>query len=206
VKYTIASVKIEDGLLGSKNVTHLKVGFVKGAGPELVAGEKYLLHLSKHPNEGFQIVPWGSPVVSAKDEKAFERAAEEVRRVAAVLKQPEAALKAEKGADRAFAATVLITRYRTPPAGARDLGSEEVPEGESGLLLKALAEGEWNGDKDSPANVFAAFRLLGLSERDGWTPPKGGAGGIWDTYKKAYADWLAGAGKGYRVKKLVPKK
>ncbi|MEO2088281.1 MAG: hypothetical protein ABGY75_02130, partial [Gemmataceae bacterium] len=76
------------------------------------------------------------------------------------------------------------------------------------LLLKALADADWtSGDGPNGPNGFTAFRGLALTQRDGWTPPgvKAGANAI-EEYKKAYAAWLEGSGKEYRVKKLVPKK
>jgi hypothetical protein len=202
-KYTVASVKIEDGLLMSKNVTHLKVGFAKGGGPELAVGEKYLLHLRKHPTEGFEVVAAGVAPVSAKDDK-FKAAVAEVTKLSAVLKEPTTALKADKAADRSFAAAVLLTKYRTPPAGARNLTFEEVDADESALLLKAIADGDWAGG--GPLNAFGALRMLGLTDKDGWVSPKATGNAAAEEYRKAYTAWLADKGKGYRIKKLVAKK
>ncbi len=200
--FTLVNVKIEDGLVGTKNVTHVKVGFPKG-GAQLAAGEQYLLFLTKHPTEGFHLSPWNAVPIASKDEK-YKSAVAEVTKAAAAVKDPAAALKADKPADRGLAAVVLLTRYRTPPPNVRQLENEDLPEDESKLLLKALADADWAGE--SP-NGFSAFRGLALTPRDGWTPPgvKAGANAI-EEYKKAYSAWLEEKGKDYRVKKLVPKR
>lgn len=212
-KHTVVSVKIQDPLVLNKNVTHLKVGFVPGTADQLTAGGEYLLFLSKHPTEGFQVAPAGSPPVAVKDEAAAQAALAEAKRVGGVLSDPTAALAATKADDRAFAAAVLITRYRTPPAG-RGLEFEDLSAEESGMLLKALGEGDWAGDKAALAgnpsggvSVFTAFRMLGLTERDGWVSPK--ASDVTEmgaAYKTAFAKWLDGPGRNYRAKKLVAKK
>lgn len=200
--YAVVNVKIEDGLAGTKNVTHVKVGMPKG-GSQLAEGEQYLLFLSKHPTEGFHTIPWNALPIAGKDDK-FKSAVAEVTKAAVALKDPVAALKAEKAADRGLAAVVLLTRYRTPPPNVRQLENEDLPADESRLLLKALADADWTGE--SPSG-FSAFRGLALTPRDGWTPPgvKPGANAI-DEYKKAFAAWLEEKGKEYRVKKLVPKR
>lgn len=213
VKYTIANVKIEDGLLGAKSVTHVKVGFVKGVGAELAEGGQYLLFLSKHPTEGFYVMPARTPAVSAKDDEAYKKAVAEVKKVAAVVADPVAALKAEKAADRGAAAALLLGRYRARPQGGFD--EVELSAEESRLLLKGLADADWTSTPPDGTSPLAAFLSLRLTEKEGWKPSGGAspssirAGGGADVYaewKKAFAVWIDGPGKDYRVKKLVPKK
>lgn len=205
--FTVAKVKIEDGLTGTKNLTHVTVGFLKSGGPQLAEGEQYLFFLTRHPTAGLHLMPWNMVPIAGKDTK-FKAAVAEVTKAAAALKDPVAALKADKPADRGLAAVVLLTRYRTPPPNVRQLENEDLPEEESKLLLKALADADWtSGDGPNGPNGFTAFRGLALTQRDGWTPPgvKPGANAV-EEYKRAFAAWLEGKGQEYRVKKLVPKK
>lgn len=207
VKYSIANVKVEDGFIGTKNTTHVKVGFIANPrGGDLVAGGQYLLFLTKHPTEGFQVMPPMALPISAKNEAAYKKAVAEVEKAAVAVKDPVAALKTDKAADRGFAAVVLLTKYRTPPPGVvRQLENEDLTAEESKLLLAGLNDADWATDANGVSG-FTAFRGLALSQRDGWTQPgvKQGANVI-DEYKKAYTAWLGGAGKEYRVKKLALK-
>lgn len=213
VKYTVANVKIEDGLIGAKTVTHVKVGFVKGNGPELAEGGQYLLFLSKHPTEAFFIMPARTPAVSAKDDE-YKKTVAEVTKVAGTLADPVAALKAEKAADRGAAAVLLLNRYRGRVVGGFD--EVELSAEESRLLLKGLADADWTATPPGSTGAFAAFLSLRLTEKDGWklsptaktatSARVGGANDVYAEWKKAFAAWIDGAGKDYKVKKLVPKK
>jgi hypothetical protein len=209
VKYSIANVKIDDGLLGTKNVTHLKVGFVPNQrGTELASGGQYLLFLTKHPSEGFQVIPPMALPIPATDEAKYKKAVAEVEKAAAAVKDPMTTLKADKAADRGHAAVVLLSLYRTPPAGVvRLMDNEDLPADESKLLLDALAEADWATETHGISG-FSAFRGLNLTAKDGWTPPGVKPGvSVFDEYKKGFAAWRStAAGKEYRVKKLVPKK
>ena len=82
-----------------------------------------------------------------------------------------------------------------------------IPADESRQLLKALAEVDWS----KPANrdmiaPFQGFVFLGLTEKDGWVPPKVQPG---ENYTKvtqaAYVKWLDGPGKDYQIKQVVAK-
>lgn len=209
LKYSIANVKVEDGLIGTKNVTHLKVGFISAQrGTELASGGQYLLFLTKHPSEGFQIIPPMALPIPASDEAKYKKAVAEVEKAATAVKDPTAALKAEKAADRGHAAVVLLTMYRTPPTGSpRLMDNEDLSADESKLLLDALAEADWATETHGISG-FSAFRGLNLTAKDGWTPPGVKPGvSVFDEYKKAFVAWRGtAAGTEYRVKKLVPKK
>jgi hypothetical protein len=141
-----------------------------------------------------------------------KKAIEDVKKVAAVLADPLKALKSAKAETRTEAALVMVTKYRTPPTFVRDTEPVAIGPEESKLILKALAEGEWKARFDAP-NAYTAFNQLGLTARDGWTPPiivNPPAGqprpDYAAIYKDAFARWLDGPGKDYQIKKLVPKK
>jgi hypothetical protein len=234
VAYKVAVVKIETPLAGANNLTHLKVGFVPqppadrnppppgvvrppirrpGFGPvELKEGQEFLLFLAKHPESGFYVMPPMSPPVEVKDE-AGKKEVEGVKKVLAILADPMKSLKAEKPADRSFAAVVVITRYRSNSDFARGEPAQvPIPAEESKLLLKALAEGDWSQIDRAGPNPVQAFYSLGLTEKDGWVqpqPPRPQPGqppvNFNNLLKEAFVKWLDGPGKNYQIKKFVPK-
>ena len=122
------------------------------------------------------------------------------------------ALKSDKAETRTEAALVMVTKYRTPPQFVRDTEPVTIGAEESKLILKGLADGEWKGGRfGGPPNAFMAFSQLGLTEKDGWIPPAivnvpGQPPPDFAAIQKdAFTKWLAGAGKDYQIKKIVPK-
>jgi hypothetical protein len=226
VAHKVAVIKIEKGLLGAANVTHVKVGFVppadrgeppatgpgrpnRGFGPvNLTEGQEGAYFLSKHPSGEFYTI---NPLLRPLDpkEEGYKAQLEAVTKAAAVLADPAKALKAEKAADRFFAATVLIGKYRAYPVSGGAVETAKVPADESQLILKALAEGDWKANQTDPnaPNAPMAFGQLGLTPRDGFKFPQVKPGEDHAAkMKEAYTAWLAAAGKDYQINKLVPKK
>src|SRR5690349_11243173 len=73
VAYKVAVVKVEAGLAGADNLTHVKVGFVPVGGPPrgfgpvaLTEGQEGLFFLTKHPSGQFYTFNWMAPPVDAK--------------------------------------------------------------------------------------------------------------------------------------------
>lgn len=228
VDYKVAVVKVENGLIGADNTTHIKVGFIpappadpnspavppgrpgRGGLPAvtLAEGTEGLFYLTKHHSGKFYTI---NPIMAPVDAKAddYKKQVELAKKAAAVLADPAKALKADKADDRLFAANMLVNKYRTYPDGAEEVENVKVGADESKLILKALAEGNWKPDPmDANApNAFQAFSMLGLNEMDGWTYPmvKPGEDFI-DKTKDAFTAWQAGKGKDYQVTKIVAKK
>jgi hypothetical protein len=221
VAHTVAVVKVETNLAGAAEVTHLKVGFVPPAkpgpnakrrdprerpAPELKEGRQMLFFLTRHVDGAFYTMP---NTIFPVDGKAadFKAHVESVTKALAVVADPAKALAAEKAEDRFQAALVLVTKYRLYD-GTRDIEAVPIAADENKLILKALAEGDWRIDpKDVRLNGFLAVYRLGLGEADGWKAPIGKPGEEYsETTRKAFAAWLAGPGKDYRIKKFVPAK
>ena len=86
-----------------------------------------------------------------------------------------------------------------------------IPAEESKIILNALAAAEWKPGRFGTPNAFNAFNQLGLNKNDGWVqprivnvpgqPPVDYAAVMKETFTK----WLAGPGKDYVIKKVVPK-
>ncbi|MBY0455918.1 MAG: hypothetical protein K2V38_01125, partial [Gemmataceae bacterium] len=179
-----------------------------GAQPvNLTEGMEGLFFLTKHHGGDFYTI---SPLMPPTDAKAadYKAQVEQVKKGAAVLAEPVKGLKAEKAADRFFAAHVLVTKYRTYPETGGEVEIVKVPAEESKLILAAVAEANWQPDPNAPAapNPFQTFSQLGLTEKDGWKPAMVKLGEDFiDKSKEAFVAWLAGAGKDYQINKLAPK-
>ena len=219
VAHQVAVIKVESGLVGAENVTHVKVGFIPPAPDEPparpgrggfgsitpTAGMEGVFYLNKHHSGSFfaidfMFTPSLTGDVTYKDEVAL------AKRAAAVLSDPTKALKAEKPADRYFAAAVLVLKYRTP---AGESETVKVSVEESQRVLKALSEGDWKPDPNdaNAVNGYQVFAQLGLTEKDGWKYPAVKPGeDIFVKTREAFAAWLAGPGKDHQISKFVPKK
>ena len=230
--YKIAVVKVETGLSGADKLKEIKVGVFQPPKPkapvgkpvpirppggpaaavELKEGQQLLFFLTKHPSADFYLMPgFDAPVDITTD--AGKKTLEEVKKVTTVLADPMKALKSDKAEVRGEAAAVMVMKYRAYPQFGGQTEQVAIGADESKLILNALAEGEWKVARfgGSP-NAFTAFNSLGLTEKDGWIAPVIGtipgqpAPDYAAVYKDAFTKWLAGAGKGYQIKKVVPKK
>src|SRR5262245_29107475 len=122
-------------------------------------------------------------------------------------------LKSNKAEVRGETAALVVMKYRSYPAFGGETEQVAIPAEESKLILKALAEGDWKpGRFNATPNALTAFGYLGLTEKDGWIQPKivvvpgQPAPDYGAVMKDAFGKWLAGAGKDYQIKKVVPKK
>ena len=228
--YKIAVVKVETGLVGADKLKEIKVGVFQPPKPvpgkpvgirpprgpaaavELKEGQQVLLFLTKHPHADFYIMPGfgGAPVDVTTPEG--KKQLEEVKKVTAVLADPMKALKSDKAETRAEAAAVMVSKYRAYPQFGGQTEQVAIGAEESKLILKALAEGDWKAGRfGGPPNAFMAFSHLGLTEKDGWIPPvivnvPGQPAPDYAAIQKdAFTKWLAGPGKDYQIKKIVPK-
>ena len=233
--HKIAVVKIETPLAGAAGVTHLKVGFVPPplalpdsippAGgirppvrprpglqaPELKEGREYVFFLTKHPSGDFYLMPnMSPPIVGGTDEAKKE--VEKIKKVLAALADPVKGLKSEKADERFLTATTMVTKYRAIPNTGGAAAETPVPVEESQLILKGLLDGDWAKFDPDVMNGTAAFYTLGLTAKDGWTPPKQAPVKPGDpppnfnaVMKAAYAAWLAGPGKTYQLNRIVAK-
>jgi hypothetical protein len=226
--YKVAVVKVETALIGADKLKEIRVGVFQppkpppggprlGRGPaaayELKEGQQVLLFLNKHPHADFYIpAGWGAPPDLSTD--AGKKALDEVKRVAAILADPKKALTSDKPEARGEAAAVMVAKYRSAPAFGGDTEQMPIDADESKLILKALLDGEWKqeGRFGGPPGPFTASYQLNLTKADGWvepviapSPPGVAPPDFAGIRKDAFAKWLAGPGKDYRVKKLVPK-
>ncbi len=231
VAFKLAVVKVDQPLAGADALTHLKVGFVPpppppvaaGPGrpilpprrfgtPELKPGDQYVFFLNRHHEGTFYVMPFTSPPLDPKSENG-KTELEEAKKALAVAADPRKALTAASADDRAFAAAVLVTKYRSYPDTGGETTEVPLPADESRLILRGLAGGDWKASGRFAVGSFAAFNQLGLTPQDGWTPvrppppvPGQPPADFTAQTKAAFATWLDGPGKEYRVKRVVLKK
>ncbi len=198
IAYKVAVVKIDTGLIGADNITHVKIGFVATARPdpnaprpgggirpprgplpplELKEGQEMLFFLAKHPIGEFYVTPGMSPPVDVKNEQG-KKELEAVKKIAAVLADPMKGLKSDKADTRAETAVIMAMKYRAYPNGAAEVDQVAIDAEESKLILKSLTEANWNnnvrpapGDVGVAPNALQAFYSLGLTDKDGWKQP-----------------------------------
>jgi hypothetical protein len=214
VAHKIAVVKIETGLFGVENITHIKIGFVppnpalrRGPdNPDFKVGEEWLFFLTKNETGGFYTIPYLTPPVESKVTDYKDQVAI-VKNTLATIADPAKAMKAEKPEDRFNAALAILYKFRAVPEGTRETETITLSAEESRPILRALSEGKWKTERASSSlNGYSAFAMLGLTDKDGWKQPKVEEGkDFFEQMRVAYNAWLEGAGKDYRIKKLVPK-
>ena len=137
--YKVASLKIDDRVLGAAGLTILRVGFLaKDAPTALTPDMEGCFTLSRHNTADFYVLV--SRPVSKKD-AAYAAELDRVKKVALAISDPVAALKAEDLQDRFAAALYLSYRYQTPRVS---MDREPIPEEENKLILKLLTELPWN--------------------------------------------------------------
>jgi hypothetical protein len=233
IKYTMATVKISDGVAGAGKMTEIKVGFIappkpdpnakppvirpiRGGirSPQLKEGDEMLLFLAKHPTADFYIMPNMSPPLDISNEQG-KAEIEAVKNVVAMLADPMKGLKSDKPEVRGETAAVMIMKYRAFPTFGGEVEQVAIDADQNKLILKALSEADWSntvrpGMSRGP-NAVQAFYSLGFTEKDGWIAPvivnaPGAPPLDFNAVQKdAFTQWLAGAGQKYVIKKNVPK-
>lgn len=182
--------------------------------PELKVGQEALFFLSKHPTADFYIIPnMNNPVDVSTD--AGKKQLEEVKKITSIIADPMKGLKSDKADVRTETAATMVQKYRSYPMFGGEVDNVAINAEESKLILKALAEADWKQVRPGfgTPNPMNAFYQLGLTDKDGWVPPKfvrpqPGQPPVDFTavQKDAFVKWLAGPGKDYVIKKVVAKK
>jgi len=192
----LATVAVSAAYLGGVGKT-VEVGFFpppnRRPGVNLSKGQEALFFLRKHPtrkNTYLADSPYSAVLGAAPAIKDY---VSEAKALSALLADP---MKSLEGKDKATAAGLLVTRYRTAPVGAAPK-TEAVPAAESKLILAALADADWKveGRGVGPAN---AFSWLDPQPADGWTPPKDMA-----SFGDAARKWLRDNAGKYKMRRHV---
>jgi hypothetical protein len=212
IKYRIAVLKVNESIRGSEAGKFLRVAFypppvaqpgkpvlVTGGGGRinLEVGRDGLFMLTKHA-DGFYQPPLFYNIV-ASNQPNYEKEVAEARKLVKLLDKPLPGLKSEKAEERLLTAALLIFRYRTPTAGQAK--QEPIDADESKLILKAVAEADWNQPRKfgqlHPQELFFELRL---TKEEGWEMPRTATPQQLAQVSQA---WLREHGATYRIKKYV---
>jgi hypothetical protein len=160
LKYKVATVQIEDRVLGAGGITRIRVGYLANANgfaggihtpvaltatnggrpPGVVTvapGLEGCFALAKHPNADFYVVV-GAPTY--KKDSGFAKEVDRLKKYARTIDDPVAALKAKDLNDRFDAAQILLQRYLMPQGSSK---REPVPDEENMLLVALLTDLPW---------------------------------------------------------------
>jgi len=204
----IAEVEVTENLLGS-GLKKIRVGFYPVVGgrsgrvptmtPEL--GQEAFWILTAHPSKKDTFLMRNYfDMVQKKDNPDFTRQVDEIRRCVKLLKNPMLVLKGKDRDNRYLVMAMLVTRYRTVRTGMEKQAS--IPVEESKLLLETLADADWTGNTAGQSGYVAPlglFHRLGITDKDGWNPPKEFAQ-FSDHAKK----WLRDNAGTYQIKRFAP--
>ena len=185
VEYQVATVHVEELVLGGKGLKEIRVGFPAATGPirpglgrgrfSLSNGQEGLLFLVKHPTADFYLGQAYYDVITKASNKQFDKELAETRRCAKLLADPKAGLASKDPEERMLTASMLVSHYRPLRPSATPPKEEPIDADISKRILTILADNNWD-NKPTPDGAFITPRLifaqLGMKPADGWTPPK----------------------------------
>jgi len=111
-EFSIAIVKVEDGLFGTKGAKEIKVGFHRGENRRfpllnLKPGQESFFILTRQPGQDFYIMANFADVVAKDSKNAFFGSPDLVKRCAKLLTDPNKGLAAKDDGDRFLTAAML---------------------------------------------------------------------------------------------------
>jgi hypothetical protein len=236
MEYTIAVIKVESAILGAKDETHVRVGFPTAAaappagGPirpgvrplpavlpgrirpgfgvpqNLAADQEGCFFLTKAPMKEAEFLVLAPNAPYLPKSENFDKEVATVKACVATLQDPAKALKSKDDAERLTAASMLLTRFRQPPAGwngAVPLKQEPIDADLNKLILSALTDSDWTkADMNGPMNPMNAFYQLGITPEQGF-PPKDFNPATPADHQEAMKKWLKDNAGKFQIKKMV---
>jgi hypothetical protein len=220
-EFTVAVVKVEEGIYGAKGMTSIRVAFptplpeVPGPGPrpivrppirrfppiKLEVGQEVCLFVVKHPEEPFYTIQANTDILNKKDNPNFAKTLEPIKQAAKLLADPQTGFASKDAEERFLTAALLVVRYQTArPTASGQPKLEPISAEESKQILQALAEADWAKPLAGPQ--FMAITPLNifnrLQNKPGWTPPKD-----FRQFPDEAKKWLKANAETYRVQKYV---
>jgi hypothetical protein len=223
-EFRLASVHITMALHGLKGLTDIRVGFVAPQQPinrpmkdgglrphiriggmplvTLTKGQEALLFLTKHFEKNFYVFGYMG-VINKTNNPNYDKELAMVKRCVKLLEKPNAGLKSKDASDRLLTAAMLLQRYRTfPVGGGPQAKTEPIDAKQSKLILTVLAESDLSKyDQEIQVHPAGLFYRLGLTAKDGWTPPQD-----FKQTNDAIKDWLTKNADTYRIQRYVADK
>jgi hypothetical protein len=218
-EYIVAVVKINNGYIGTKGLTHIKVAFPPAppvpapdqpirpirpirpgfAPPKLEKDQEAILLLRKHHKEEFYVLQANTDIIDKKNADYAKSSAELVK-ISKAFSDPMSALKAKDANDRFIAASALLMRYKSQRPGATN--QEAVPAEESKLILLALAGADWTKPvRPGELTPQVAFYQLQLQPTDGWMQPAN-----FQEIPAAMQKWLKDHAESFKLMRFVAEK
>lgn len=165
--YKIARVKVNEVLVGDKELKEVKVGFFND---DLKPEKEACFILAPHYQQPFFIFRDIKVDLFTPESVNYGVWTKVLRSAGQCLAAPNAMLQSQEPRERLLTASILIQRYREP-----SLGMQTVPidAEQSKLLLRALRDADW-GKEDKPYRLHPQpiFLRLGIGASDGFNPPK----------------------------------
>jgi len=211
-KYKVAVVQVREVLKGAERLQTVRVAFQAAAPvviqprppikrpilprtPELKAGQETLLFLTKHFKEPvYQPVIMTGVVLRDPTGQAFTAEITQVKTKVRLLANPLESLRSRDAADRVQTAALLLGMYR----GSFGRQTELINADESKLILLAVADANWQANQFDPLSGRALFNQLGVTQKDGWTPPQN-----FQDFPAAAQQWLRQNAGTFRIHRYV---
>jgi hypothetical protein len=210
--YRIAVFRVTENFLGAKGQKTVRIGFpvppksgkpLYRYAPNFQPNQQGLFFLKKHFQEPFLVAPNYYDFINSNNNPTFIPQRDEVRVLARLLVDPLASLQSKNAEERLQTTAVLIARYRLAhgnvPAKPEPIAAEE-----SRLILRALADADWNKPrKFNEVSPVLLFGQLGIGLRDGFQPKTNLAP---NDYTAAMRAWVQEHAATYRIQRVVPTK
>ncbi|MFQ3652037.1 MAG: hypothetical protein SNJ75_17070 [Gemmataceae bacterium] len=200
----LATVEVNDQLLG-KVEKKVQVGFFPAMGRrpglQLEPNDTALFLVRQHPKlKNIYVAEMFYSAVREKENPTFKTQVEEAKSATKLLANPLKGLNSKDADERYLTAALLITRYRRATPGAK---LEPVPPAESKLILETLAEADWQprNPKFYSLPATSLFGQLGVTEKDGWTPPTD-----FNQYATEAKKWLKANAAKFKMQRYAPAK
>ncbi|MBY0233138.1 MAG: hypothetical protein K2W96_27965 [Gemmataceae bacterium] len=171
--FQVAEVEVTERLAGSVPGKKLKLAYLppgrRGTPFRVEKGKEGLLFLTRVHGTSYWRAEQYYDAIGKEGNPGFAGNVDEARRAGRLLADPMKALKSKDAAERALAAGLLITRWRTVPHAEEKARKQEAVSAElSKLVLEGLAEADWKKPEYSQFAPRQLFLKLGLTEKDGW--------------------------------------
>jgi hypothetical protein len=209
-EHFVASVHVEESLMGAEGLTDLKVAFPAqpmnrlefdgGSNDyllQLETDQEVCLFLKPHHAGEFLVGASDYPSLNKKN-PTFESNWKLTQKCAKLIANPELGLEAKETDDRFLTAAMLILRHRTQSFMSKGQPKQvPIDAKQSRLILQALAEADWQkpkADLDYDMRPDTLFGRLNLTSQDGWNQA---------VSPEAAKKWLKEHVENYRIKKYV---
>jgi hypothetical protein len=209
--YTVAVVKVDDAILGAKGLTHVRVGFRPPQGErfrpftfQLEKDQEVCLVLQSHHDQSFYTSSFFFDAIDKKkNAEQYDKDVAALKKFSKLLADPKPGLTSKNAQERLETAAMLVAKYRTQRPGTMPK-TEALDAEESKQILKILADADWRMHALGHTNdiqPLQVFQSLGLTDKDGWTPPKDFA-----EFRPAAQKWLKDNAEKYRIQRFVLEK